>query len=88
VIGAATRTAAPTETGRALLVGNTGTLAAVAAPWWDRVDVISAPLDSGTALLLRPDCYVAWASHEGKPDTVALGEAMTRWFSVPGSAAS
>jgi 2-polyprenyl-6-methoxyphenol hydroxylase-like FAD-dependent oxidoreductase len=79
---------ATTRSGRPLLVDNTGTLASVAAPWRDRVDVISAPLDGATALLLRPDCYVAWASTADKPDTVALGEAMTRWFSAPGSAAS
>jgi hypothetical protein len=85
-VGTATATA--TRSGRPLLVDNTGTLASVAAPWRDRVDVISAPLDGATALLLRPDCYVAWASTADKPDTVALGEAMTRWFSAPGSAAS
>ncbi|NMO56650.1 FAD-dependent oxidoreductase [Actinoplanes sp. TBRC 11911] len=77
-----------TRSGRPLLVDNTGTLAPVAAPWRDRVDVISTPLDGATALLVRPDCYVAWASREATPDPAALRRAMTRWFSAPGSAAA
>jgi 2-polyprenyl-6-methoxyphenol hydroxylase-like FAD-dependent oxidoreductase len=77
-----------TRSGRPLLVDNTGTLASVAAPWRDRVDVISAPLDGASALLVRPDCYVAWASQEAAPDPASLRRAMTRWFSSPGSAAA
>jgi hypothetical protein len=77
-----------THSGRPLLVDNTGTLAAVAEPWRDRVDVISTPLDGATALLVRPDCYVAWASAEAVPDPASLRQALTRWFSSPGSAAA
>ena len=51
-----------TRTGRPLLVDNTGTLETVVAPWRDRVDLISVPLAGTTAMLVRPDCYVAWAS--------------------------
>ena len=41
------RLAEVTHSGRPLLVDNTGTLAAAAAPWRDRVDVVSAPADGG-----------------------------------------
>lgn len=33
-----------------------------------------------TALLLRPDSYVAWASTDPQPDQAALHEAAARWF--------
>jgi 2-polyprenyl-6-methoxyphenol hydroxylase-like FAD-dependent oxidoreductase len=65
-----------TRTARPLLLDPTGELSAGA--WSDRVDRVAFPgLD--TALLLRPDCYVAWQgiSAEG------LDEALTRWFGRP-----
>ena len=65
-----------TRTGRPLLLDPTGELDA--GPWADRVDVSAAPgLD--TALLLRPDCYVAW---EGTTAD-GLEEALATWFGKP-----
>jgi hypothetical protein len=32
-----------------------------------------------TALLLRPDCYVAWARADDLPDQAALDAASRRW---------
>jgi hypothetical protein len=76
--------------GRAVLVDNTGTLAGVAAPWGDVVDVVRAPVEGATALLVRPDCHVAWASADAAPDPDPLCRALTHWFSSrsPGSAAA
>ncbi|GIF26017.1 FAD-dependent oxidoreductase [Paractinoplanes tereljensis] len=50
-----------TRSGRPLLVDNTGLLGSVAAPWRDRVDVVSVPVEGPAAMLVRPDSYVAWA---------------------------
>ncbi|GHG03348.1 hypothetical protein GCM10017567_18700 [Amycolatopsis bullii] len=36
-----------------------------------------------TALLLRPDSYVAWASSETHPGQDELREATRQWFGVP-----
>jgi 2-polyprenyl-6-methoxyphenol hydroxylase-like FAD-dependent oxidoreductase len=75
-----------TRSGRPLLVDNTGTLAPVAEPWRDRVDVVSAPVEGATALLVRPDCYVAWASDSADaPDAGGLRAALERWFGKAGS---
>ncbi|BCY07960.1 FAD-dependent monooxygenase [Actinoplanes sp. L3-i22] len=65
-----------THSGRPLLVDNTGTLAVEVAPWRDRVDVVTAPLPSGSAMLVRPDNYVAWTDGSDEPLTAALN----RWF--------
>jgi hypothetical protein len=73
---------AATRSGRPLLVDNTGSLAAVVAPWRDRVDLVSVPVDGLTALLVRPDCYVAWASSDASPDAASLRLALTHWFGV------
>ncbi|GAA2610175.1 FAD-dependent oxidoreductase [Paractinoplanes durhamensis] len=72
-----------TRSGRPLLVDNTGTLAEVAAPWRDRVDVVAVPVDGLSALLVRPDNYVAWASDVAAPDAGSLRTALTRWFGAP-----
>jgi 2-polyprenyl-6-methoxyphenol hydroxylase-like FAD-dependent oxidoreductase len=62
-----------TRTGRPLLLDPTGTL--TAGPWSQRVDVVAIEgLD--TALLLRPDCYVAWQGTTSD----GLHEALARWF--------
>ena len=75
------RLAELTVPARPLLLDFTGTLAAVAEPWRDRVDVVTAKADSeATALLLRPDCYVAWASTSDRPDAAGLRAALERWF--------
>ncbi|WP_030435218.1 FAD-dependent monooxygenase [Actinoplanes subtropicus] len=69
-----------THSGRPLLVDNTGTLAAVAAPWRDRVDVVTAPVPGATAMLVRPDCIVAWTSSSEHPDQDSLRAALAQWF--------
>jgi hypothetical protein len=67
------------------LAETAGSLAAAAAPWRDRVDVVTARCDDPavTAMLLRPDCYVAWASDSPSPDGGELRAALTRWFGEP-----
>jgi 2-polyprenyl-6-methoxyphenol hydroxylase-like FAD-dependent oxidoreductase len=79
-----------TRSGRPLLVDNTGTLSAVARPWKDRVDVVRAPVAGAGALLVRPDCYVAWASSDPEADIPSLRSALQRWFGVsrPGPGAA
>lgn len=84
------RLAELTRTARPLLLDLTagGTLADEAGPWRDRVDVVTARTDDTTvtALLLRPDCYVAWASESVRPDDrqrQALRGALTHWFGTP-----
>jgi 2-polyprenyl-6-methoxyphenol hydroxylase-like FAD-dependent oxidoreductase len=69
-----------TRSGRPLLVDNTGHLAGVAQPWRERVDVVRAPVTGATALLVRPDCQVAWASDSAEPDVESLRAALERWF--------
>ena len=65
-----------TRTARPLLLDPTGVLSAGA--WADRVDRVAFPgLD--TALLLRPDCYVAWQGTSAD----GLDDALTRWFGRP-----
>jgi 2-polyprenyl-6-methoxyphenol hydroxylase-like FAD-dependent oxidoreductase len=83
------RLAELTRTGRPLLLDLTED-GSVAAGWEaDEVDVVAArPLGAdvgATALLIRPDCYVAWASSSPQPDSVelsALHAAVRRWFGV------
>ena len=76
------RLAELTSNARPLLLDFTGTLAEVAAPWRDRVDVVAAKAEGtdATAMLIRPDCYVAWISTAERPDQQELREALTRWF--------
>jgi hypothetical protein len=65
-----------TRNGRPLLLDPAGTL--TAGPWAQRVDVVAAEgLD--TALLLRPDCYVAWQGTTSD----GLDDALSRWFGKP-----
>ncbi|MFD5389077.1 FAD-dependent monooxygenase [Streptomyces sp. NPDC127074] len=62
-----------TRTARALLLDPTSALDP--GPWAPHIDTVPAPgLD--TALLLRPDCYIAWqgTTNEG------LHEALATWF--------
>lgn len=70
--------------GRAVLVDLAGddSPAALAAPYAGRVNIVrSRPADSGvTALLVRPDGVVAWASADG---VSGLDEALGRWFGPP-----
>lgn len=49
----------------------------------DGVEAIHAKADTDiTALLLRPDSYVVWASTEPEPDQDALRAAATTWFTA------
>ncbi|AUY52702.1 FAD-dependent monooxygenase [Streptomyces sp. CB01881] len=55
-----------------------------AAPWRERIDIVTAtphgggtPLDGTTAVLVRPDGYVAWAGPGSHHD---LPTALDRWF--------
>ncbi|MFJ5230599.1 FAD-dependent monooxygenase [Kitasatospora sp. NPDC088391] len=71
---------------RPLLLDLTGgtELRDVAAPWADRVDVVTAEAADERAaltLLVRPDGYVAWASEDGSP--AGLAEALGTWFGEP-----
>ena len=62
------------------------------APWSGRVQLVDAsydgawelpalgPVSAPTAVLIRPDGYVAWVG-EGRPD--GLREAMNTWFGQP-----
>ncbi|WP_284746177.1 FAD-dependent monooxygenase [Amycolatopsis sp. RTGN1] len=73
------------EAARPVLADRTGSaeVRAVADGWIDRVDLCRLPETPGvTALLLRPDGYVAWAAY-GTPDTASLREALSTWFGKP-----
>ncbi|WP_326565456.1 FAD-dependent monooxygenase [Amycolatopsis rhabdoformis] len=72
------------RTARPVLVtssASVASLASLASGWQDRVDTATATLaDDVTALLIRPDGYVAWASSDAQPDATGLEKALTRWF--------
>ncbi|GAA2184796.1 FAD-dependent monooxygenase [Micromonospora lupini] len=76
------RLAELTRTARPLLLDSTGVYAEVAAPWRDRVDIVTGALrgTTATALLVRPDCFVAWSA--GDADT--LRASLTHHFGLPG----
>jgi 2-polyprenyl-6-methoxyphenol hydroxylase-like FAD-dependent oxidoreductase len=84
----AVRLAELTRTARPLLLDLTGdaSLVGTLSPWRDRVEIVAARPQApapATALLLRPDSYVAWASAAPRPDPAeleALHEALRRWF--------
>jgi 2-polyprenyl-6-methoxyphenol hydroxylase-like FAD-dependent oxidoreductase len=80
------RLAELTRSARPLLLDLTedAALAGELTGWQDRVDIVDARSEAlETALLLRPDGYVAWASRSPHPDArerAALRAALTRWF--------
>jgi hypothetical protein len=81
------RLAELTTTARPLLLDLTedAALATTADGWHDRVDTVTARArdTSTTGLLLRPDCYVAWATdtpHPKQHDRESLRTALTTWF--------
>ncbi|MFJ7947932.1 FAD-dependent monooxygenase [Streptomyces sp. NPDC096354] len=85
----AVRLAELTGAARPLLLDMTedASVAGERAQWHDQVDIVIAehrsPTPVATALLLRPDCYVAWASDSALPDRAdldALRTATQRWF--------
>jgi hypothetical protein len=58
-------------------------LHALADGWSDRVDVRPLPETPGvTALLVRPDGYVAWAADD-TPSATSLRDALSTWFGEP-----
>ncbi|MFJ9787313.1 FAD-dependent oxidoreductase [Amycolatopsis sp. NPDC101161] len=70
---------------RPVLADRTGSpeLRAIAAEWSDRVDVHPLAETPGvTALLVRPDGYVAWAADETLNAT-SLRDALSTWFGDP-----
>ncbi|UGQ12409.1 FAD-dependent monooxygenase [Yinghuangia sp. ASG 101] len=90
----ATRITHTLHAGRGVLLdltgGTSGTAAEAARHWTDRVNIVEAhpiPDIDASALLLRPDGYVAWASTT--PDTPnGLANALTTWFGTPTPAAA
>ncbi|MEV6009392.1 FAD-dependent monooxygenase [Streptomyces sp. NPDC051976] len=86
-------TTALLRTGRGVLLDLSGDakrrakLAATAARWKDRVDLVTAEPATGTVLeghktvLLRPDGYVGWASARATDPAPAL----KRWFGAEGA---
>ncbi|MFG1797178.1 FAD-dependent monooxygenase [Nocardia sp. NPDC049149] len=69
-----------------LTFGTASDLADVAAPWGDRVDILTATATEppATALLIRPDGYVAWATDSDDPaDSDHLRSSLARWFGSP-----
>jgi 2-polyprenyl-6-methoxyphenol hydroxylase-like FAD-dependent oxidoreductase len=91
VLADGTRLAELTRTARPLLLDLTpdGAVGGEARGWTDRVDVVTGGAPAGapaTALLIRPDGYVAWASSSADPDDgerKALRSALERWFGSP-----
>ncbi|WP_218001634.1 FAD-dependent oxidoreductase [Microtetraspora malaysiensis] len=83
------RLAELTRAARPLLLDLTeeASLAETLALPQDHVDIVTArpQASAPTALLLRPDCYVAWASASPQPDPTemeALRTALRQWFGV------
>ncbi|MFF5249292.1 FAD-dependent monooxygenase [Streptosporangium sp. NPDC000095] len=84
------RLAELTRAARPLLLDSRGAYAEVTAPWRDRVDVVTGPLQgtTATALLVRPDCFVAWSAWSAGDtgdtgDTATLRAALTHHFGLP-----
>ena len=85
--GRRTTSAELLRTGRGVLLdlADNATLRRRAAAWTDRVDVITAtpvdePPEGTSAVLVRPDGYVAWAAPGSDLD---LPSALGRWFGPP-----
>ncbi|MGW0484587.1 FAD-dependent monooxygenase [Nonomuraea sp. NPDC003214] len=81
------RLAELTRSARPLLLDLTDDASLARALGHDQVDVVTARAEAPapTALLLRPDCYVAWASASPRPgpaEVEALRAALRRWFGV------
>ena len=77
----AKRLAELTRAARPLLLDSTGAYAGIAAPWRDRVDVVTGSLEGTTAaaLLVRPDCFIAWSAG----DAGTLRASLAHHFGLP-----
>jgi 2-polyprenyl-6-methoxyphenol hydroxylase-like FAD-dependent oxidoreductase len=89
------RLAELTRPGRPLLIDLTedGLVSEALRDWPDRIQVITAttPGAPATALLLRPDSFVAWATSNAQPtagELDGLRSAATRWFGAPQTVAA
>jgi 2-polyprenyl-6-methoxyphenol hydroxylase-like FAD-dependent oxidoreductase len=63
-----------------------GRFAESGLPWRDRVDaaIANGPGAPATAMLIRPDGYVAWAADGAAPtDVERMRTALARWFGSP-----
>jgi 2-polyprenyl-6-methoxyphenol hydroxylase-like FAD-dependent oxidoreductase len=80
-----------TATGHPLLLDFTDehTMVGEAHRWRDRITTVAGRTnddDSPTCLLLRPDCYVAWATDSPRPtesEHTELSAALSAWFGQP-----
>lgn len=84
------RLAELTRTARPLLLDVTenGCFAGEADGWRDRVDIVTGSTrdSNACALLVRPDCYVAWATDTAQPGQAlreSLRAALGTWFGAP-----
>ncbi|MFI1919156.1 FAD-dependent monooxygenase [Nocardia sp. NPDC020380] len=68
------------RSGRGVLVAGSAAIAAAAARWSDRVDIVLAPVPD--SLLVRPDGYICWAAPSSEPGA-ALGSVLAQWFGRP-----
>ncbi|MFC6884882.1 MULTISPECIES: FAD-dependent monooxygenase [Actinomadura] len=89
------RLAELTRSARPLLLDLTEDASAAASlsDWDGQVEVVTArppsPAPPATALLLRPDCYVAWATSASRPgpeERDSLRSAARRWLAAPAHA--
>ncbi|HEY1841325.1 MAG TPA: FAD-dependent monooxygenase [Mycobacterium sp.] len=85
--GAARRVAELARTGRPLLIDLTedAVVADATSDVAERITVaVGRPVDevSATALLVRPDGYVAWASSAPKPEVDELRLVLREWFGI------
>jgi hypothetical protein len=89
VDGAKTRLYELMRGGGFLLVDTEGTAATAAAPWRGRVTAVEVKgrlMDSATALLIRPDGYLAWSGVH--PDAAEISMVLTQWCGGPLRSAS
>jgi 2-polyprenyl-6-methoxyphenol hydroxylase-like FAD-dependent oxidoreductase len=85
--GETRRVAELARTGRPLLLDLTGSgvVAAAVADVADELTIAAGrPVGdvAATAVLVRPDGYVAWASSADAPDIRELRDVLTRWFGI------
>ncbi|HEY4219243.1 MAG TPA: FAD-dependent monooxygenase [Gemmatimonadaceae bacterium] len=75
------------RTGRALLLdfANSSSLRTIAGRWGDRIEYVASDVKDRlglSAVLVRPDGFVAWAS-DAEPDCDEVARIASRWFGEP-----